>query len=352
MSAAMRVVVVALLWWSAPFLAATTAAAVPLADEQQAVGDVLRLADERLAVMPLVAAAKWPGHQPIADPAREEAVIAAAGERAFAMGLSRVGVEQFFRLQIRLAREQQERLTMHWNRDGYDSVQPYPDLVKDLRPRLDALTGRLLSALYLAVPALSRADATAALAGLVAATLPEARWSGADRADLLASLSAVRYARVGSLERARAAGLIRIGTPADYAPFSVAGPDGVAGADIELAQELAATLGLRPIFVRTSWATLLDDLVQDRVDLVVGGVSATPARLKVAGASVPLSRSGKTAIGRCSDRDSYASMADIDRATVTVVENPGGTNEAFARSHLKAAHVPGSTRSTCANGAR
>jgi cyclohexadienyl dehydratase len=54
----------------------------------------------------------------------------------------------------------------------------------------------------------------------------------------------------------------------------------------------------------------------------------------VARFSVPYHHGGKTAIGRCKERDKLATLAAIDRPEVRVIVNPGGTNEAFARSQL------------------
>ena len=50
-------------------------------------------------------------------------------------------------------------------------------------------------------------------------------------------------------------------------------------------------------------------------------------------------REGKTPIARCAEAQNYHSLADIDRPDVRVVVNPGGANERFARSHLKAAPI-------------
>jgi cyclohexadienyl dehydratase len=310
-----------------------------LVDDQGIVAGVLALADERLSLMPAVAAAKWPRHLPIADPVREVAVVNAAADRARALGLAREPVERLFTVQIRMARTAQQGLYDHWQRDGFDYAGPKLDLPQELRPRLDRLTERLLERLYLGAPALSRADFAGWAADFARASLPERRWTDGDRGELLAALAAIRFAAPASVDRARAAGLLRIGTPADYAPFSVASGNTVTGSDVELALSLASALGLRPVFVRTSWGALLEDLRADRFDLAVGGISVTAARLASAAFSLPTGRSGKTAVGRCADARRFRTLAAIDAPQVTVVVNPGGTNELFVRGHLKAARV-------------
>jgi cyclohexadienyl dehydratase len=303
-----------------------------LRDQRELVTDVWQLAEQRLGLMDAVAAAKWPTHTPVTDPAREAVVIHAAGEQAARVGLAREPVENFFAVQIAAARAVQERLTAHWQRDGFDYRGPPLRLAEDLRPRLDALTAQLLTALYLAAPGLGGAGAGAAPPADDALD-PESR------AAIQQALAAIRLDGTGSLQRAQASGVLRIGTPADYAPFAVATGATLHGSDVELAAQLAAALQLRPVFIQTTWKTLLDELAADRFDLVVGGVSANPVRLARADASVALSRSGKTAIGRCRDQLRFSNLAAIDRSAVTVVENPGGTNESFARAHLQAAQL-------------
>jgi cyclohexadienyl dehydratase len=71
----------------------------------------------------------------------------------------------------------------------------------------------------------------------------------------------------------------------------------------------------------------------------MGGVSVTLERQKAAFFSAPYLRDGKTPIARCADKDKFADLAAIDRPEVTVIVNPGGTNETFDRAHLKAAHI-------------
>jgi cyclohexadienyl dehydratase len=323
----------------APVRADEVADGPPLLDDAALIGQVLALADERLALMPAVAAAKWPRHLPLADPAREQAVIADAAGRATALGLAPEAVAGYFRVQIALAVRAQQRLYERWAAAGFDAAANAPDLAADLRPRLDRLTADTLRALYLFAPLNASGEVGARARALAADALPRVRWDDADRAQLVDALAAVHGGHGASVARARAAGVLRIGTPGDYAPFSVAREHRLAGADVELALSLAHELGLDPVFVGSSWRALLEDLRADRFDLAVGGISVTPARSAAAAFSAATSRSGKTAIGRCADAARLARFADIDRPSVTVVFNPGGTNESFARRHLRRARL-------------
>ncbi len=334
-----RGILLALLWAMLSTTGqAQTLGEATLCDESSLVADVFRLLDERLRLMPGVAAAKWQTHGAISDPAREAVVIAAAGSRARALGLSPEPVEDVFKVQIRLAVELQTRLTAHWVQDGYEYPGVVPDLAKDLRPRLDALTEEILTSLYLATPGLA-ALPSEELDRLALRGLPVERWADADRKTMVDALRRLALVEHGSWSRARAVGILRVGTPGDYAPFSAIHAGYLLGSDVELVQALARQLGVRVVFIRSSWKTLLRDLSEDQFDLAVGGISLTPVRLAIAEGSIPLAHSGKTALGRCADRNKLSTLAAIDRPLVVVVENPGGTNEAFARGHLTHAQL-------------
>jgi cyclohexadienyl dehydratase len=135
-------------------------------------------------------------------------------------------------------------------------------------------------------------------------------------------------------------GVLRVGTTGDYPPFTARAADGAySGLDIDAAQSLGAALGVRVEFVPTRWADLTRDIDAGAFDIAMGGVSVTLERQKKAYFSAPYLRDGKTPIARCADKGKYETLAEIDRPEVTVIVNPGGTNEKFDRAHLKAAHI-------------
>jgi cyclohexadienyl dehydratase len=48
---------------------------------------------------------------------------------------------------------------------------------------------------------------------------------------------------------------------------------------------------------------------------------------------------GKAPITRCADVGKFQTIADIDKPGVTVIENPGGSNEKFARANFNQARI-------------
>jgi len=143
-----------------------------------------------------------------------------------------------------------------------------------------------------------------------------------------------------TLDRIRATGTLRVGTTGDYTPFSLLQPDGsYVGADIDMAHDLAARIGVRLDFVPTVWVTLLDDFLADRFDIAMGGVTVNPPRAEQAFFSLPTFVDGKRPLCRWADRNRFTSVAAIDQPGVRVIANPGSANEAFAKANFTRAEV-------------
>jgi cyclohexadienyl dehydratase len=143
-----------------------------------------------------------------------------------------------------------------------------------------------------------------------------------------------------TLARIHAAGVLRVGTTGDYTPFSLKRPDGAyEGADIDMARDLAATLGARVEFVPTVWVDLLDDFLAGKFDIAMGGVTVNEARAARAFFSIPTFVDGKRPLCRRADRGRFTSIDAINRPGVRVIANPGSANEAFARANFPRAQV-------------
>ncbi len=135
---------------------------------------------------------------------------------------------------------------------------------------------------------------------------------------------------------------LRVCTPGDYRPFAApkadSNPAAFEGLDVDLAQAVAKGLGVEAEFVKSSWPTLMKDF-QEKCDIAVGGISVTLDRQKTAFFSVPYMVNGKAPITKCENVAKFQTVADIDRAGVTVIENPGGSNERYARANFKTAKI-------------
>ena len=146
-----------------------------------------------------------------------------------------------------------------------------------------------------------------------------------------------------AVPRIESRGCLLVGSTGDYRPLAWRDPDtGLwEGFGIEIAERIAAELGVRAEFVKTSWPTLAADVQADRptFDLAIGGITVTAARKKTMAMSNGYLANGKTILCRAEDTGRFRSLSDIDRPNVRVMVNPGGLNEAFARAKLPHAAI-------------
>ena len=136
-------------------------------------------------------------------------------------------------------------------------------------------------------------------------------------------------------------GYIRVGTAGDYKPFTYLNPktNEFEGYDIDAAKMLAKELGVEVQFVKTTWPTLMQDLLEGKFDIAMGGISRRMSRQIQANFSQPYIEYGKSPLIRLEDKDKYKSLEDIDQPHVRIGVNPGGTNEKFVKDNIKQAQV-------------
>jgi cyclohexadienyl dehydratase len=153
-----------------------------------------------------------------------------------------------------------------------------------------------------------------------------------------ATLVFAQEAPPSRLDVVQKSGKLRVCTPGDYTPFSLQKGDTYEGLDVDLVQTAAKALGAEAVFVKSAWPTLMKDFVE-KCDVGVGGISVTLDRQKTAFFSQAYMVNGKAPITRCENAAKFQTVADIDKPGVTVIENPGGSNERYARANFKSAKI-------------
>ncbi len=141
-----------------------------------------------------------------------------------------------------------------------------------------------------------------------------------------------------TVEHIEQRGILIVGTTGDYRPLTFCEPatGEYWGFGIELAEAIAARMGIVVQFVHTSWPTLTADVQAEPqlFDMAMGGITITEARCATMLMSEGYLANGKTILCRTEDTSRFRSLEDIDRPEVRVMVNPGGLNEQFARQHL------------------
>jgi len=127
-----------------------------------------------------------------------------------------------------------------------------------------------------------------------------------------------------------------VGTAGDYKPVSFYDNNTktYSGIDIEISKLFAKEKNYNLVFIKTSWPNLMQDTLLNKFDFAICGITKTEARLEKALMSIGYLKAGKTFLMRKEDVEKYKTISDVDKSTVRVIINPGGTNEKFANEFL------------------
>lgn len=155
-----------------------------------------------------------------------------------------------------------------------------------------------------------------------------------------------------ALDAIQQRGILRVGMTGDYKPMAYFNKETgtYEGIEVDLANSLAEALGVKLEIVKTTWPTLLQDTLDGKFDVAMSGITRTYAREKATYMSDGYITFGKTVLMRKEDVIKYPTLDAINKSTVRVGVNPGGTNEKFAHQylpkatlvvHAKNAEIPG-----------
>ena len=159
-------------------------------------------------------------------------------------------------------------------------------------------------------------------------------------AAVVTGLSFIQAAQAGPrLDKIMETKVIRVGTPGDYRPFAIKTDTGFSGHDIDLIETMAKELGVKVEYVQTSWPNLMKDLQSNQFDVAVGGITRNVNRIRMVEMLPGYAPFGKVALVRSADKAKFTTADSLNQSSVRVIKNPGGTNEAYVLSNLKAAQV-------------
>ncbi|GCL63791.1 transporter substrate-binding domain-containing protein [Pseudaquabacterium pictum] len=157
---------------------------------------------------------------------------------------------------------------------------------------------------------LSRRQFTAATAAATASTLLPG-WARAQATGL-------------TLAQIKASGELRIGCEAAYVPFTYRQDGKIVGYDVELAEVLCKSLGVKPNFIDTAWAGVIPSLYAKKFDVIMSSMSYTKERLERVAFSIPYAEASQALLVRAADAATIKSGADLNNKTLAVkLGSPG-----------------------------
>jgi len=130
-------------------------------------------------------------------------------------------------------------------------------------------------------------------------------------------------------------GTLSVCTTGDYPPFTELDEetDELTGIDVDMAKDLASTIGVEVDWVHTSWSNLMDDFFAD-CDIGVGGISMNSDRAEQVFFTTPILEDGKMPITRCENVEKFQTIEEINQPGVISIFPEGGTNQKFAEEHF------------------
>ncbi len=140
------------------------------------------------------------------------------------------------------------------------------------------------------------------------------------------------------LERIARTGRVRIGTTGEQPPLSMTSRSGeLLGLDIALSRVLARSMGVEAEFVKLPFGELLDALADHELEMVMSGVTITPARSERVTFVGPYFTSGKTILTRSPELAAIEIAADLNRPELRLAALAGSTSESFVAESMPSA---------------
>ena len=135
------------------------------------------------------------------------------------------------------------------------------------------------------------------------------------------------------LQRILANGELRVGTTGDWNPMTMIDPSSKerTGFDIDIANALASDMGVKIVFVPTTWKTLVNGVVADKYDMT-SSASLSPKRALVAGYSGSYFAVEDVPLMLRKNKGKYNSWEDLNNPSVTVAVTLGTVQEKRAET--------------------
>ena len=107
--------------------------------------------------------------------------------------------------------------------------------------------------------------------------------------------------------------------------------------NVEMAGNLAQSLGVKLEIVDSTWATLIPGLLSNKYDLVMVDMFATPERAQTVVFTVPYGKLGYSFLVR--EDSPYKDWTDLNRPEVTIATLSGTSGETFVKQRLPLAKM-------------
>ena len=150
---------------------------------------------------------------------------------------------------------------------------------------------------------------------------------------LLSTIISTKSFSESRLQRILSDGELRVGTTGDWNPMTIIDPNSKerSGFDIDIANQLANDMGVKVVFVPTTWKTLVSGVVADKYDMT-SSASLSPKRALVAGYSASYFSVEDIPLMLKKNKGKFNSWEDLNNQNVTVAVTMGTVQEKRAET--------------------
>lgn len=134
---------------------------------------------------------------------------------------------------------------------------------------------------------------------------------------------------------------LRVGIATNYPPLAFKRNGQITGVEAQFASKLGPALGMQTTLVETPWEELIPALRDDRIDVIMSGMSITDERQQLVSFAHPYLRVGQMMLLRRSDTRRLRNARVINQPTTRIGVVSGTTGEAYVRQHVKRAQPRG-----------
>ena len=134
-------------------------------------------------------------------------------------------------------------------------------------------------------------------------------------------------------------GKIRVGM-SSFTPWAMRSKDGgFVGFEIDVAQQLADSMGVQLEVVPTNWDGIIPALLARKFDVIIGGMSITSQRNLKINFSIPYASSGIDFVANKEIASGYSTLADFDRDDHIIAIRRGTAALEVVRKHMPKAQI-------------
>ena len=140
------------------------------------------------------------------------------------------------------------------------------------------------------------------------------------------------------LEEIKKRGSLRVGM-STFVPWAMRDKQGnLIGYEIDVATKVAEDMGVEVEFVPTAWSGIIPALIARKFDVIIGGMSITPARNLTVNFTAPYAHSGQQMVANKALADGFE-LADFNDSSVTITCRRGATPCTVAQNQFPKAGI-------------